>query len=145
MDMLMIAIGVALFVSMVIFFILEEKSLKNADFSDMKCLVTQEVDMNECLTTYSTIKYMALYFVFVFIMGLVLSLEILIPNGLGLGEVMAYVFVPSLIGSLVILLIKWKFQPLIKIVSSFLFGAGYMSGSGLAVAITYLLASPIAS
>jgi len=138
MGMLMIAIGVGFFGSIIAFFIAEEMSLKDANFSDMKCLITEEISINECMNTYSTIKYMAMYFIGVFILGVIMSTQILIPNGLGLGEIMAYVFLPAVIGSLVILLIKWKFQPLLKIISSFLFGAGYMGASGLSIAITYL-------
>jgi hypothetical protein len=138
MGMLMIAIGVGFFGSIIAFFIAEEMSLKDANFSDMKCLITEEISINECMNTYSTIKYMAMYFMGVFILGVIMSTQILIPNGLGLGEIMAYVFIPALIGSLVILLIKWKFQPLLKIISSFLFGGGYMAASGLSIAITYL-------
>ncbi|MBT8349472.1 MAG: hypothetical protein KJP24_08420, partial [Sulfurovum sp.] len=61
------------------------------------------------------------------------------PNGFGLGFSMAYVFLPSLIGSLIILLIKWRFQPLLKLISSFMFGAGYIGASAFAVAATNLL------
>lgn len=139
MDMLMIAIAIGLFGSIITFFIAEELSLKDANFSDMKCLITEEVSITECMNTYNTIKYMLMYFVAVFILGILISTQILIPNGLGLAEIMAYVFLPSVIGSLVILLIKWKFQPLLKIISSFLFGAGYMTASGLSIAITYVL------
>jgi hypothetical protein len=52
---------------------------------------------------------------------------------------MAYVFLPSLIGSLIILLVKWRFQPLLKLISSFLFGAGYIGASAFAVAVTHLI------
>jgi hypothetical protein len=138
MGMLMIAIGIGFFASIVIFFIAEEMSLKDADFSDMKCLVTQELSMDECLSKYSTIKYMVMYIIAVFIIGFLVSTQILIPNHFELGFLMAYVFLPSLIGSLIILLVKWKFQPLIKLVSSFMFGAGYMGASAFAVAVTHL-------
>jgi hypothetical protein len=138
MGMLMIAIGIGFFGSIIIFFIAEEMSLKDADFSDMKCLVTQELSMDECLTKYSTIKYMVMYVIAVFIIGFLVSTQILIPNHFELGFLMAYVFLPSLIGSLIILLVKWKFQPLIKLVSSFMFGAGYMAASAFSLAVTHL-------
>jgi len=138
MAMLMIAIAVGLFGSIITFFIAEEMSLKDANFSDMKCLITEELSINECMNTYNTIKYMFLYFIAVFMLGILISTQILIPNGLGLAEIMAYVFLPSVIGSLIILLIKWKFQPLLKIISSFLFGAGYMTASALSIALTYV-------
>lgn len=139
MGMLMIAIGIGLFVSAVIFFILEEMSLKDADISDIKDVFTQELNVNEILGKYGTIKYMVMYIASVFILGIIVSTQILIPNGFGLGFLMAYVFLPSMIGSLVILLIKWRFQPILKLLSSFMFGAGYIGASAFAVAGTHLL------
>lgn len=138
MGMLMIAIAIGLFGSIIIFFIAEEMSLKDADFSDMKCLVTKELTLDECVTKYSTIKYMAMYVMLVFLLGVVVSTQILIPEGFTLGLIMAYVFLPSVIGSLIILLVKWRYQPMLKILSSFMFGAGYMAASAFAIAITYL-------
>lgn len=139
MGMLMIAIGLGFFGSIIIFFISEELSLKDSDFSDIKDVFTQELSLNDSLTKYGTIKYMAMYVVAVFVIGILVSTQILIPNGFGLGYAMAYVFLPSLIGSLIILLVKWRFQPLLKLISSFLFGAGYIGASAFAVAVTHLL------
>jgi len=141
MGMLMIAIAIGFFSSIIIFFVMEEMSLKDADFSDMKCLVTKELSMDQCLTKYSTIKYMVIYVFLVFIIGFLVSSQILIPNHFDLGFSMAYVFLPSMIGSLIILLVKWRFQPLLKLISSFMFGAGYIGATAFAVAITYLFAN----
>ena len=139
MGMLMIAIAIGLFGSIITFFIMEEMSLKDADFSDIKDAFTKELSLDESLAKYGTIKYMTMYVVIVFIIGILVSTQILIPAELGLGLLMAYVFLPSLIGSLVILLIKWRFQPLLKLISSFMFGGGYMAASAFAIAVTHLL------
>jgi len=142
MGMLMIAIGIGFFASIIVFFIAEELSLKDANFSDIKDACTaEELNLNGLLGEYGTVKYMALYIVAVFIIGYLISTQILIPNHFSLGFLMAYVFLPSMIGSLIILLVKWRFQPLLKLISSFLFGAGYMSASAFAVAITHLFAN----
>jgi len=138
MGMLMIAIGIGFFASIIIFFIAEEMSLKDADFSDIKDVFTEELNLNDLVGKYATIKYMALYIIAVFIIGLLVSIQILVPSGFGLGFLMAYVFLPSLIGSLIILLVKWRFQPLLKLISSFMFGAGYIGASAFAVAIAHL-------
>lgn len=138
MGMLMIAIGIGYFGSIILFLIAEEMSLKDADFSDIKDVFTKELSLNEGLTKYGTIKYMAMYIIGVFVIGLLVSTQIIIPNSFGLGFVMAYVFLPSLIGSLIILLVKWRFQPLLKLISSFMFGAGYIGASAFAVAVTHL-------
>lgn len=138
MGMLMVAIGIGYFGSFIIFLIAEELSLKDSDFSDIKDAFTQEISIDESLQKYGTVKYMAMYIIAVFIIGVLVSTQILIPNGFGLGFSMAYVFLPSLIGSLIILLVKWRFQPLLKLISSFLFGAGYIGASAFAVSITHL-------
>ena len=139
MGMLMIAIGIGYFGSFILFLILEELSLKDTDFSDIKDAFTQELSLDDIMNKYGTIKYMIMYIVGVFILGILISTQILIPNAYGLGLLMAYVFLPSMIGSLVILLLKWRFQPLLKLISSFLFGAGYIGASAFAVATTHLL------
>jgi len=138
MGMLMIAIAIGYFGSIVAFLIMEEMSLKDSDFSDIKDAFTKELSLDESLSKYGTIKYMAMYVAIVAIIGLVVSTQILIPNGFGLGFNMAYVFLPSLIGSLIILLVKWRFQPLLKLISSFMFGAGYIGASAFAVAASHL-------
>ncbi len=136
----MIAIAVGFFGSIIMFFIAEEMSLKDADFSDIKDACTaDELNLSGLINQYSTIKYMAMYIIVVFILGVVVTTQLLIPNQFSLGYLMAYVFLPSMIGSLVILLIKWRFQPLLKLISSFMFGAGYIGASAFAVAITHLL------
>ncbi|HFQ60902.1 MAG TPA: hypothetical protein ENK39_01200 [Epsilonproteobacteria bacterium] len=141
MGMLMIAIAIGFFGSIIIFFISEELSLKDADFSDIKDVFTKELNLGELAGKYSTIKYMAMYLVAVFVIGFLVSKQILIPNHFSLGFLMAYVFLPSMIGSLIILLVKWRFQPILKLISSFLFGAGYIGASAFAVAVTHLFSN----
>jgi len=139
--MLMIAIGIGFFASIIIFFIAEEMSLKDADFSDIKDVFTEELNIGELAGKYSTIKYMAMFVIAVFVIGLFVSMQILIPNHFALGFLMAYVFLPSMIGSLIILLVKWRFQPILKLISSFMFGAGYIGASAFAVAVSHLFAT----
>ena len=138
MGMLMIAIAIGYFGSILVFLVTEEMSLKDSDFSDIKDAFTKELSLDESLSKYGTVKYMAMYIAVVAIIGLVVSTQILIPSGFGLGFNMAYVFLPALIGSLIILLVKWRFQPLLKLISSFMFGAGYIGASAFAVAASYL-------
>ncbi len=138
MGRLMIAIAIGYFGSILVFLVTEEMSLKDSDFSDIKDAFTKELSLDESLSKYGTIKYMAMYIAVVAIIGLVVSTQILIPSGFGLGFNMAYVFLPALIGSLIILLVKWRFQPLLKLISSFMFGAGYIGASAFAVAASYL-------
>lgn len=141
MGTLMIVIGAGLFYNMIVFYICEEKSLKDANFSDMKCLVQEEVDVSECFETYNTLQYM-LYFMFsAAIFAALVTHFFLLPAGIDLAGLMAYVFIPSLLGSLLILLVKWRFQPFIKLVSSFMYGSGYMTATGIAVGIVYFISA----
>ena len=139
MGTLMLAIGAGLFYNIIIFFICEEKSLKNADLSDMTCLVKEEVDMSECFEKYNTFQYMLFYLASAFIFAFIVAKFFLLPSGADLAGLMAYVFIPSMIGSLLILLVKWRYQPLIKLISSFMYGSGYMTATGIAVALVYFL------
>jgi hypothetical protein len=124
-----------------IFFICEEKSLKDANFSDMKCLVTEEVEVSKCFEKFQTVRYIATYFiVMVFFDGLI-GYFIFLPNSFGLLEVMAYTFVPSVLGSAIILLVKWTYQPVIKLLSSFIFGSVFMGASAAAFGALYFLSA----
>ena len=138
MGMLMISIAVGYFVGFAIFLWMEEMSLKDANFSDMKDVFSQELKLEECSSKFGTVKYMLIFLISVFILAILVA-NFLMPQPLGLNAILAYMLLPSAIGSLTILLVKWRFQPFIKFVSSFLFGSGYMTASGLGVGLVYAL------
>jgi len=138
MGMLMISIAIGYFVGFAIFLWMEEMSLKDANFSDMKDVFSQELKLEECSNKFSTVKYMLIFFVAVTILAILVG-TYLLPKPLELTTILAYMLFPSAIGSLIILLVKWRFQPFIKFVSSFLFGAGYMTASGLGLGLVYAL------
>jgi hypothetical protein len=139
MGTMMLLIGSALFYSLIIFWIAEEKSLKNADFSDIKLCVTEKLDIGAVFQEFNTLFYLAIYFVAVLLFAAIAANYFFVPKGLGLAEVMMITFIPSLIGSLIILLVKWRYQPIIKLISSFLFGSIYMTATALAFAVVYLV------
>lgn len=139
MGTLLITIVIALFVAMATFIYCEEHSLKDAELSDLHLVCTKEVDMSSVFERYNTIRYLAIYGAVVFLMAGIVAYFIFVPKGYGLAESMAYVFFPSLFGSLAILLVKWRFQPFIKLVSSFFYGSIYMAASALAFALIYLM------
>jgi len=68
MGTLILAIEAGLFYNMIVFYVCEEKSLKDADFLDMKCLIKEEVDMSECFETYNTLQYMFYFLLSAFIL-----------------------------------------------------------------------------
>ena len=139
MGTLLITISVAFAVAFVTFIVCEEKSLKNADLSDLKLVCTEEVNISSVFEQYNTIRYLATYGFIVFLMAIIVAYFVFVPRGYGLAEVMAYVFFPSMFGSLAILLVKWRFQPFIKLASSFFYGSIYMAASALGMAVVYLL------
>ena len=138
MGMLMISIAVGYFIGFAIFLWMEEKSLKDANFSDMKDVFSQELKLEEYSEKFGTVKYMIIFMVLVSLLAVLVGMY-LIPKPLELTSILAYMLFPSAIGSLIILLVKWRFQPFIKFVSSFLFGAGYMTASGFGLGLVYVL------
>jgi len=141
MGTIMLLMGGGLFFALLVFFICEEKSLKDANFSDMKCLVTEEVEVSKCFEQFQTVRYIAIYFIAMVLFDGLIAHFVYLPNGFGILEIMAYTFVPSLMGSGVILLVKWTYQPVIKLISSFMFGSIFMGASATAFGAVYLLSA----
>ena len=139
MGTMMLLIGGGLIFALLTFFICEEKSLKDANFSDMKCLVTEQVELSKCFEQFNTVRYMSIYFVILLIADIAVGQLVFIPQGFGMLEVMAFTFVPSILGSGIILLVKWTYQPMIKLISSFMYGSVFMGASGIAFAITFFI------
>lgn len=139
MGTVLVLIGIALVFGLLTFFFCEEKSLSHGDFSDMKRMITEEVKITECFEKFETVRYLAFYFGVMFIFDILVANFVYLPNGFGLLEITLFTFVPSLIGSGIILLVKWTYQPIIKLISSFLYGSIFMGASGLAFTFSYLL------
>ncbi len=134
-TMLLVIVG-SLFFSLTVFIACEEMSLKNANFSDMKGLFTAELKVSECLDEFKTVRYMVLFLVILFAFDLALANLVFVPSAFGTLEMIVYVFVPSLLGSWVILLVKWTYQPIVKLASSFMYGAGFIGAAALAFGVT---------
>lgn len=139
MGTVLVLIGIAFVFALLVFFYCEEKSLKDVQFSDMKCMITEEANISECFEKFQTVRYLAFYFAVMFIFDVLIANFVYLPNGFGLLEITLYTFVPSLVGSGIILLVKWTYQPVIKLISSFMYGSMYMGASGLAFVLTYLI------
>lgn len=137
----MLLIGGGLFFSLLVFFTCEEKSLKDAKFSDMKCFVTEEVAVSQCFEQFQTIRYVSIYFLALLVFNVLIANFVYIPEGFGLVEILAYTFVTSLLGSGIILLVKWTYQPMIKLISSFVYGSIFMGASATAFAMVYLVSA----
>jgi len=138
MGTMLILIVAAFVVALLVFITFEEKSLKNANFSDMKGLFTEERKPIECIKELGTVRYMVMHVVVIFLADLAVANLIFLPNGFGLLEIMAYSFIPAFMGSLIILLVKWTYQPVIKVISAMMYGFSFIGASALAFGVTYL-------
>ncbi|MDF1874386.1 hypothetical protein JHD48_01405 [Sulfurimonas sp. SAG-AH-194-I05] len=141
MLLMMLTLGGGLLFGLIVFIICEEKSLKDADFSDMRGLFTAERKISDCAGEFNTVRYLGIYFVLMLAFDLVLANVVFVPNNLGLMEMLGYTFAPALIGSWIILLVKWTYQPIIKLVSSFMYGSVYIGASILSFGITHFIAA----
>jgi hypothetical protein len=141
MGTVMLLIGGGLFFSLLVFFICEEKSLKDAKFSDMKCMMTEEVAVFKCFEEFQTIRYIAMYFLALLVFDVLIANFVYLREGFGLVEILSYTFITSLLGSGIILLVKWTYQPMIKLISSFMFGSVFMGASAAAFSLVYLVAA----
>ncbi|MDA7817467.1 hypothetical protein N9A28_04705 [Sulfurimonas sp.] len=141
MGIVMLLVGGGLMFSLLVFFTCEEKSLKDANFSDMKCMVTKEVGVTECFSQFNTIRYLGIFFITLIFFNSLVANYVAIPNGFGMKEILAYTFVPSLLGSCIILLVKWTYQPVMKLISSFLYGATFIAASVIVFSTTALFNS----
>lgn len=139
MGTMLLVMAAGLAFGLIVFFICEEKSLQDADFSDMKGLFTQELQATACLEQFQTIRYFLIYLGLLLIFDLLIANLVFIPNDFAIKEILAYTFIPSLVGSWIILLVKWTYQPVIKLASSFMYGAGFIGASTIAFAITYFI------
>ena len=143
MGTMLLLIGGALFFALVTFILFEEKSLKNANFSDMGGLFTEERKPAECMQELGTVRYMVFYSIILIIADLIVVNVVFVPNGfgsqggMGLQEVLAFTFIPAFVGSGIILLVKWTYQPVIKVISAMMYGFTFIIMATVSFAITY--------
>lgn len=125
--------------SLIIFFLCEEKSLKNRKKLKERCI---QIDVNKffvCFEEYQTLKYAGYFFVSVFIYTILIAKFSFIEHNLKLPEIISYIALSAFIGSAYIILFKWKKDLLVKVFSSLMFGSIFIISSAVAFALTYLI------
>jgi len=132
-----VLIGLAF--SLIIFFICEEKSLKNKKLAKEMCINYDASKVFVCFEEYNTFKYAGYFFLSVFIYTVLIAKFSFIEHNLGLTEVISYIALTALIGSAYIILFKWKKDLLVKVFSSFMFGSVFIASSTAAFTLSYLL------
>jgi len=138
MGTMLLLIGGALFFALVTFIMFEEKSLKNANFSDMGGLFTEERKPAECMRELGTVRYMVFYSLILIAVDFIVAKVVFLPNSFGLVEILAFTFIPAFVGSGIILLVKWTYQPVIKVISAMMYGFTFIIMSSIAFAVAYL-------
>ena len=123
--------------SLIIFFICEEKSLKNKKLVKDKCIQYDTSKVFVCFEEYQTLRYAGYFFVSVFIYSILIAKFSFIEHSLKLPEVISYIALSAFIGSAYIILFKWRKDLLVKVFSSFMFGSIFITSSALAFALSY--------
>ena len=125
--------------SLIIFFICEEKSLKNKKLSEENSIKYDVNKVFTCFEEYQTLKYAGYFFIAVFIYTIIIAKFSFIKHNLGLIEIISYIGLSAFIGSLYIILFKWRKDLLVKVFSSFMFGSIFIASNIIAFAISYML------
>ena len=132
-------IVIGLIYAIIVFFIVENLSLKHKDSVENECVIYDVNKVYICLEKYQTIKYAIIYLILLAIYASILAIIDFIPKELGLMEVLVYIFTTAFLGSLYILIFKWRKDFIIKIFSSLMFGSLFIAGSAIGFAISYLM------
>ena len=133
--------GIGLIYSLTFFFILEARSVRQNTISDEGSFLDEEYTMREYFKHYDVKKYMFYYFMLLFVLSIFIANLNYIPNGLNMTEILPYLFITPLLGSLFILLLKWNKQPLIRLFSSIMFSVVFIVSTASAFALSYLVHS----
>ena len=89
MGTVMLLIGGGLIFSLVVFFICEEKSLKDIKFSDMKCMMKEEVAVFKCFEEFQTIRYIVSYFLALLVFDVLIANFVYLLEAFGLVEILS--------------------------------------------------------
>ncbi len=134
-------VGIGLIYSLVIFFLCEEKSLKQKKLSELQAIEFDVEKVFVAFEKYQTFRYAGYYFAAVLVYTIIIAKLSFVEHHLGLIAVVAYIGLTAFIGSAVIFLFKWKKDLLVKVFSSFMFGSLFIAASGIGFALAYLLFS----
>ena len=141
MMSVIVFMGVGLAYSLIFFFIFEAGSLRKHALSFPTPVATEEHTFTEHMKHYHVYEYMRYYFSVIFIFSIFIVNLSYIPNEFGLREILPYLFITPLWGSLFILFFKWKKALRIKIFSSLMFTFIFLFASISAFSLSYFIHS----
>jgi len=138
MEMLFVLIPIGVFLSLISFFYFETRAIKA---NKATAIVTGEIpvyNIDDKLKHYDTINNTGYFAIVVFVFTLLLSMNFYHPT-YGLIHALMYIFLTTIIGSVVIFSIKIKRSLLVKVFAAFLYGIAHMIGASLAFLGSYIV------
>lgn len=133
MDILIIIIPVGVILSLITFFVFELRAIESNKNSDIEAN-----SINEKFQKYNTINNAVSFGVVSYVLTLVLTIASYDPS-YGLIHALLYIFGTTLLGSVIIFLIKLKKSLLIKVFAAFLYGVPHMGAAAAAFLTSYLV------
>lgn len=137
MESLQLIIPIGVVLSIVAFLFFESLAIKaNKQRSVVKSDV-KGIDLHESFENYDTSRYVAYFFVSSYTISLALAIIGYSPD-YGLMEALVYIFLTTFIGSLIILILKFKRSLLIQVFAAFLYGVPHIGAATLAFLTRYI-------
>jgi len=138
MEVLLVLIPIGVLLSLISFFYFELRAIKA---NKKTAIVTGEIpvySIDDKLKQYDTINNTGYFAAVVFIFTLILALNFYHPS-YGLIHALMYIFLTTIIGSIIIFAIKIKRNLLVKVFATFLYGIAHMVGASLAFLGSYII------
>jgi hypothetical protein len=136
MEVLGVIIPIGVVLTLVIFFIFEQRALrahreKGAPTYDMR-------DITKKFKEYDTIQNVTFFGIGSFIITLIIAIAFYTPV-YGLVHALLYIFLTTFIGTIIIFGIKWKKSLIIKVFAAFLYGVVHMGTAAAAFLTSYIV------
>ena len=138
MAILAVLIPMGVFLSLLSFFYFEIRAIKANKEAAITTGELKVYSIDDKLKRYDTINNTGFFAVSIFVFTLILALNFYHPT-YGLIHALMYIFLSTIIGSLIIFAIKLKRSLLIKVFAAFIYGVAHMVGASLAFLVSYIL------
>lgn len=138
MAILAVLIPIGVFLSLLSFFFFEIRAIKANKEAAITTGELQVYSIDDKLQRYDTVNNTGYFAISVFVFTLILAINFYHPS-YGLIHALMYIFLTTIIGSLIIFIIKLKRSLLIKVFAAFLYGVAHIVGAALAFLVSYLL------
>lgn len=138
MEILFVLIPIGVVLSLASFFYFEKRAIKA---NKLTAIATGELpvySIDDKLKRYDTINNTGFFAVAVFVYTLLLAINFYHPS-YGLIHALMYIFLTTIIGSVIIFAVKMQRGLLVKIFAAFLYGIAHMIGASLAFLGSYII------